>query len=439
MTQEQLKEEIFQKIREYYKIAFPKKPFSPGKDFIPASNAVLNEKEMVALTGVALDLWLTEGKFAKKFEQRFSEFLKVPYPTILVNSGSSANLVAFSALFSPQLGDKKMKQGDEVITTAAAFPTTVNPIIQNGCIPVFLDIDLETLNIDSSKIEGAITEKTKAIFLTHTLGNPFDLETVMRIAKKYDLFVIEDGCDALGSKYRGEYTGSFGDISTFSFYPAHHITMGEGGALVIKNPELVKIARSLRDWGRHCWCGSGEDNSCAKRFNWQLGELPYGYDHKYTFSHLGYNLKITDMQAAIGLSQMDKLANFIEKRKENFNYLYERMKEFENYFIIPKATKNSSPVWFGFSLTIKDDKLNRTELLKYLNSKGIGTRLLFGGNIAKQPYFIDYKIKYRQASVLENTNKIMNDTFWLGLYPGLDECHFNYMYNVFKEFLSRVK
>ncbi|MCK4781668.1 lipopolysaccharide biosynthesis protein RfbH [Candidatus Parcubacteria bacterium] len=439
MTQEQLKKEIFWKVQKYHKIVSKRKTFIPGKNFIPASGAVFNEKEMISLVNVALDRWFTEGKFAKKFEQKFSKFLNVPH-TILTNSGSSANLLAFSALFSPQLGEKRIRQGDEVITVAAAFPTTINPIIQNGCIPVFLDIDLETLNVDLSKIEKAITKKTKVIFLAHNLGNPFDLKTVIRIAKKYNLFVIEDACDALGSTYDHQLVGTFGDISTFSFYPAHHITMGEGGALITRNSQLNRIIRSLKDWGRHCWCPTGKDNTCNRRFKWQLGKLPYGYDHKYTYSHIGYNLKLTDMQAAIGVSQMGKLRYFIKRRKENFNYLYNKLKEFEKYFIFSKATKNSNPSWFGFAFTIKDPKkINRRRFMEYLNSKGIGTRLLFGGNITKQPYFIDYKIRYRQIGNLENTDKVMNSTFWIGLYPGLNKQHFDYISGVFKDFLSQIK
>ena len=435
MTQNQLRKEIFRKVQEYYKVAFGEKVFSPGQTSIPASGKVFDEKEMVSLVDSALDFWLTEGKFARKFEEDFSKYLKAPY-VILTNSGSSANLLAFSALTSPQLGKRRIKPGDEVITVAAAFPTTVNPIIQNGCTPVFLDIDLKTLNIDSTKIEKAVTKKTKAIFLAHSLGNPFDLKIVMKVAQKYNLFVIEDACDALGSTYNGQLVGTFGDIGTFSFYPAHHITMGEGGALVTKIPQLKRVIRSIRDWGRDCWCDTGHDNTCGKRFGWKLGKLPFGYDHKYIYSHLGYNLKLTDMQAAIGVAQLQKLPKFIEKREKNFQLLYNKLKKYENYFILPRATPNSKPSWFGFPITVKRNAgFTRRKIVNYLEENKIAIRMLFGGNIIKQPYFKN--INYRIFDNLENTDYIMNNTFWIGVYPGLSPKMLRYLISVLDKFFKK--
>jgi len=436
MIWKRLKKEIFKKVKEHYKAKFWGKAFIPGETLIPASGKVFDEKEMIFLVDSALDFWLTEGRFAKKFEQEFSKYLKVPY-AILTNSGSSANLLAFSALTSPKLGKKRIKPADEVITIAAAFPTTVNPIIQNGCIPVFLDINLETLNIDSSKIEKAITKKTRAIFLAHTLGNPFDLKTIMRVARKHNLFVIEDVCDALGSTYNGKLVGTFGDIGTFSFYPAHHITMGEGGALVSKNQKLKRIIKSLRDWGRDCWCAPGHDNTCGKRFGWKLGELPFGYDHKYIYSHLGYNLRLTDMQAAIGVAQLKKLPEFIKKRESNFKFLYGNLKKYENYFILPKATSDSRPSWFGFPITIKRKAgFTRREIVNYLEKYKIVTRMLFGGNITKQPYFEN--INYRIFDDLENTDYVMKNTFWIGNWPGINRQMLKYIISVFDKFFKRL-
>ena len=432
-----LKKEIFKKVREFYRVKFMKKKFIPGQTLIPASGKVFNEKEMIFLVDSALDFWLTEGRFAQKFEEEFSKYLKVPY-TILTNSGSSANLLAFTALTSSKLGERRIKPGDEVITVAAAFPTTVNPIIQNGCLPVFLDVDLETLNIDSTKIEKAITKNTKAIFLAHSLGNPFDLKTVMRVAKKYNLFVIEDACDALGATYNNQLVGTFGDIGTFSFYPAHQITMGEGGALVTKNPLLNRVIRSLRDWGRDCWCKPGHDNTCGKRFGWQLGKLPFGYDHKYIYSHLGYNLKVTDMLAAIGVAQLEKLPRFIEKRERNFQFLYRQFKKYGNSFIFLKATPNSKPSWFGFPITIrKNAGFKRREIVNYLEEHKIATRMLFGGNITKQQYFEN--INYRIFDNLKNTDYIMNNTFWIGVYPDLTPKILKYVISIFNKFLKQYE
>lgn len=432
---ERLKKEIFNKIREYYKIRFGKKPFLPGKTSISSGGRFFDEKEMISLADSVLDFWLTEGRFAKQFEEQFSRYLKVPH-AVLTNSGSSANLLAFSALTSSKLGRKRIKAGDEVITTAAAFPTTVNPIIQLGCIPVFLDIDLNTLNIDSSKIEKAVTQKTKAIFLAHSLGNPFDLKTIMRIAKKYGLFVIEDACDALGSTYHNQLVGTFGDIGTFSFYPAHHITLGEGGALVTKNPLLNKIIRSMRDWGRDCWCGTGQDDTCKKRFGWKLGKLPFGYDHKYIYSHLGYNLKLTDMQAAVGVAQMSKIREIIEKRRNNFQYFYQGLKKYKDFLIFQKPTLGSRPSWFGFAVTLgKNAGFPREELVRYLEERKIATRMLFGGNITKQPYFEG--LNYRIFDNLKNTDYAMENTFWIGLWPGINSKMMKYVLSEFNNFFQR--
>ncbi len=430
-----IKKEILQKVKEYYNEEFGEKKFIPGKTLIHSSGKVFNDKEMVSLVDSALDFWLTEGRFVEKFEQEFSRYFKVPY-TILTNSGSSANLLAFSALTSPKLGDKRIKPGDEVISVAATFPTTINPIIQNGCVPVFLDVDLKTLNINASNLERAITKKTKAIFLAHTLGNPFNLKTVMMIAKKYNLFVIEDTCDALGATYNGQLVGTFGDISTFSFYPAHQITMGEGGALITKNSLLNRIIRSFRDWGRDCWCRPGHDNTCGKRFSWQFGKLPFGYDHKYVYSHMGYNLKLTDMQAAVGVEQLKKLPQFITARRKNYDFLYKSLEKYGKYFIFAKPTPNSSPSWFGFPITVKENAgFTRIEIVNYLENNKIATRMLFCGNIIRQPYF--EKIKYRIFEELKNTDYIMNNTFWIGLYPGIRQRELNYIIKVFDNFLDK--
>jgi len=416
------------------------KVFHKGKsmDKIPASGKVLDEDDLFNLIDASLDMWLTAGRFAEEFEKEFPRFLGRKY-CALVNSGSSANLIAISALTSYKLGDRRLKPGDEVITVASGFPTTITPIIQNNLTPVFVDVDLGTYNINIEQLEMAISEKTKAIFLAHTLGNPFDIDKVMEIARKYNLWLIEDNCDALGSKYRGRFTGTFGDISTVSFYPAHHMTMGEGGVVLTDNPELYKIILSFRDWGRDCWCPPGKDNTCGKRFSWKLGDLPYGYDHKYIYSHLGYNLKATDFQAAVGLSQLKKLPGFIEKRKENFNMLYEGFKKegLDKYFILPQWLEEVEPTWFGFILTIKDSApFKRRELLEYLEQNGIGTRLLFAGNILRQPAFTNNNIKYRVVGDLKNTDKIMMDTFWIGVWPGIDREKIENIINKFLEFMK---
>ena len=402
-----------------------------------ASGKVLDESDLFNMIDASLDMWLTAGRFAEEFEEEFPKSLGAEY-CALVNSGSSANLLALSALTSHKLGDKRLKPGDEVITVAAGFPTTVTPIIQNRMVPVFGDVELGTYNIDTEQLESGISEKTKAIFIAHTLGNPFEVDKVLEIASKYDLWVIEDNCDALGSKYNNKYTGTFGDISTFSFYPAHHMTMGEGGAVVSNDPELHRIVCSFRDWGRDCWCRPGKDNTCKNRFGWKMGSLPLGYDHKYIYSHLGYNLKATDFQAAVGLSQLRKLPEFIKKRKENFDLLYNGFKKegLDDYFILPKWLPKANVSWFGFPLTIKDGmRFQRKELINFLEKKKIGTRLLFAGNIARQPALTENDIYYRVIGNLINTDKICMDTFWIGLWPGISERQIRYMIDSFASFL----
>ena len=402
---------------QFWNAVHPSNPFQPGVSVVPPSGKVIGAKEIQNMVEASLDGWLTTGRFNDSFEKRLGEFLGVKH-VLTTTSGSSANLLAVSALTSPLLGERALKAGDEVITVAAGFPTTVNPLLQYGLIPVFVDIHLPTYNIDPALIEEAVSEKTRAIMLAHTLGNPFALDEVIRVAKKYDLWVIEDCCDALGSTYRGQKVGTFGDIGTLSFYPAHHITMGEGGAVFTKNGKLKKIIESFRDWGRDCYCPPGKDNTCGKRFGWQLGDLPEGYDHKYTYSHVGYNLKITDMQAAVGLAQMDRLPGFIESRKNNFQYLKDRLSYLEEFLILPEATSGSDPSWFGFPVTLRDEvPFKRVDLLKALDKKKIGSRLLFAGNLTRQPYFKHQS--YRVSGDLTNTDRVMNRTFWIGIYPGL--------------------
>lgn len=404
----------------------------PGVDYIPVTGKLLDANDLLFGVDAVLDGWLTTGRYSKEFEKEFANYFGSRY-SLLVNSGSSANLLAFYTLTSPKLGSKAIKPGDEVITVAAGFPTTINPLIQFGCIPVFIDVDIPTYNIDVNSLEAAISDKTKAIMVAHTLGNPFNLDAVMAIVKKYDLWLIEDDCDSLGALYRNKKTGTFGDLATVSFYPAHHITMGEGGAVLINNPKLKKIAESFRDWGRDCWCGPGMDNTCGIRFNQSFGELPAGYDHKYTYSHIGFNLKVTDIQAAIGLSQLKKIDNFIEKRNLNFKLLYDRISKYEDFLILPRATENSTPSWFGFPITVKvNSKFDRNKLVNYLESNLIGTRLLFGGNLLKQPAY--QGLSYRKAGGLSNTDLIMNNTFWLGVWPGLNVEHYDYIERVLDNF-----
>ncbi len=414
-----LRQEISELVRRYATTALQTPEFRPGQSAIPATGKLIGPEEIQFMVDAALDGWLTTGRFNDAFEKELAAFLGVRH-VMTVNSGSSANLLAFMALTSPRLGERAILPGDEVIGVAAAFPTTVNPILQYGAVPVFVDVLPDTYNIDAQQIEAAITPKTKAIMIAHTLGNPFDLASVSQLCKKHGLWLIEDCCDALGSTYAGQPVGTFGDIATISFYPAHHITMGEGGAVFTNNPELKLIAESFRDWGRDCYCAPGRDNTCGKRFCQQHGELPFGYDHKYVYSHLGYNLKITDMQAACGLAQLAKLPDFIQRRKANFAYLKERLAAVEDYLLLPQATPNSDPAWFGFPLTLKDAaNVNRVDLLRYLDQYKIGTRLLFAGNITRQPYMRGRN--YRIHGQLTHTDKILHDTFCIGVQPALSE------------------
>jgi len=405
-----------------------------GIDYIPVTGKKIDENDLLYAVDATLDGWLTTGRYSKEFEYNLAKYIGAK-KSILVNSGSSANLVAFYSLTSPSLGKRAIQKGDEVITVAAGFPTTINPLIQFGCIPVFVDINIPTYNIDVNKIEEAITPKTKAIMIAHALGNPFNLEVIQGIAKKYNLWLIEDDCDSLGATYNGQKTGSFGDLATLSFYPAHHITMGEGGAVLINNRRLQMPALSFRDWGRDCYCETGCDNTCKRRFEWKLGDLPEGYDHKYIYSHIGFNLKVTDMQAAIGLSQLLKIDQFVYKRRENHKKLYELMKPLEDFFILPEKTPNSNPSWFGFMITIRDSKkINRNKLVQYLEENKIGTRLFFGGNMTKQPAYLN--IKKKVIGSLVNSEKVMNDSFWIGVWPGLNENHLSFIVEIISKYLQ---
>ena len=430
----EIKNKILNLVENYSDINFKEKEFIPGVSEVPVSGKVIGALELKNMVEAALDGWLTTGRFNEQFEKKLANFLGVKC-LLTVNSGSSANLIAFSTLTSPKLKERSIQKGDEVITVAAGFPTTVNPIIQFGAIPVFIDVKIPTYNIDENLVEEAITKKTKAIMLAHTLGNPFNVKKIKEICDKYNLWLIEDSCDALGSKFNNQNVGTFGDLATLSFYPAHHITMGEGGAVFTNSKKLERIAESFRDWGRDCYCEPGKDNTCNKRFGWQLGDLPFGYDHKYTYSHLGYNMKITDMQAACGLAQLDRLDVFIEKRKENFNFLYSNLKDLEEFLILPKAEESSDPSWFGFPLSLKTNtKFNRNDLIKYLNENKIGTRLLFSGNLTKQPYMKNINFKIHKD--LKNTDFVMERTFWIGLYPGLSEAHLQYSVITIKNFFK---
>lgn len=417
LAKDKIRNQILNLVKEYSALEFVPSAFVPGQTNIPPSGKLIGMEELQNMVEASLDGWLTTGRFNDLFEKRLAQFLGVKY-AITVNSGSSANLVAFSVLTSPKLGERSIKHGDEVIGVAAGFPTTVNPIIQYGAIPVFVDVDALTHNIDASKIEAAISPKTKAIMLAHSLGNPFNLDVVTALCKKYNLWLVEDCCDALGTTYRGQMVGTFGDIGTLSFYPAHHITMGEGGAVFTNNHELKQIAESFRDWGRDCYCPPGKDNTCSKRFSWQLGDLPFGYDHKYTYSHLGYNLKITDMQAACALAQLEKAPAFIQVRKDNFAFLKEGLRSCEEFIQLPEATEGSDPSWFGFPITLKPNcPVSRVDLTTYLDQNKVGTRLLFAGNLTRQPYMIN--ANYRISGDLTNTDIVMNNTFWIGVQPAL--------------------
>ena len=414
-----IRAQIAQLVDEYAAIALAPQPFLPGASVVPPSGKVLDAAELKLMVEASLDGWLTTGRFNDEFEKKLAEFLGVRY-LITVNSGSSANLVAFSTLTSPILGERAIKQGDEVIGVAAGFPTTVNPILQFGAVPVFVDVEIGTYNIDATKVEAAIGPKTKAIMLAHTLGNPYNLEVITALCKKYDLWLIEDCCDALGSTYGGQLVGTFGDIGTLSFYPAHHITMGEGGAVFTNNPDLKRIAESFRDWGRDCYCAPGKDNTCGRRFSQQFGTLPEGYDHKYTYSHLGYNLKISDMQAACGLAQLEKAPRFIQQRKDHFAFLKDRLSNCQEFLVLPEATPNSDPSWFGFPITLKENApVSRVDLLQYLDQNHVGTRLLFAGNLTRQPYMVGRN--FRVSGDLTNTDVVMNNTFWIGVQPALTD------------------
>ena len=410
-------------------------PFVPGESPVPVSGKVYGAKDMQLLAESALDFWLTTGRFNTEFEARLSKYIGVEH-ALTVNSGSSANLVAFSTLTSHYLRNDAVKAGDEMITVATGFPTTINPALQYGVVPVFLDVDIPTYNIKAEMIEEAITEKTKVIMLAHTLGNPFNVAEVMRVAEKYNLFVVEDCCDALGATYDDQHVGTFGHMGTLSFYPAHHITMGEGGAVFTDKPRLKRVMESMRDWGRDCWCAPGVDNTCGKRFCRRLGDLPFGYDHKYTYSHCGYNLKITDMQAAVGLAQMDRLDGFVAARRRNFKLLTEQLRALEDVFILPEATPRSDPSWFGYPITVRDGApFTRDDIVKHLNDMKIGTRLLFGGNITRQPYMKGRN--YRVVGDLTNSDIVTERTFWVGVYPGLGESDIGYMVDTIAKFVRR--
>ena len=417
--QDRLRQRILELVGEYAGEEFEsEKPFIPGETHIPVSGKVIGAEEIQYAMEACLDGWFTAGRFAVQFEKEFAKYMEQRF-CMLTNSGSSANLLAVSALTSPQLGKRRLKPGDEVITVAAGFPTTVNPIIQNGLVPVFVDVNLDNYGVDVDQLEDAWSPKVKAVMLAHTLGNPFNLEKVTKFVKEHDLWFVEDCCDAVGSKYNGKMVGTFGDLATVSFYPAHHITMGEGGAVLTNSPKLKKIVESFRDWGRDCWCATGKADTCGKRFDWQLGYLPHGYDHKYIYSHIGYNFKLTDMQAAIGLAQLKKLDQFIQQRKDNFQYLYDNLQPLSGLLSLPKSADNVDISWFGFPIQVKNNSpLSRNEIVQTLDANNIGTRLLFGGNLIKQPLYKD--IYCRISGTMKNTDSVMNEVFWIGLYPGLN-------------------
>lgn len=429
----QLRNEILGLVKEYYQERFANREFKPGVDLVHYAGRVFDAQELVNLVDSSLDFFLTANRYSESFEADFADFFGLSN-SLLVNSGSSANLVAITSLTSPQLGERRLRPGDEVITVAAGFPTTVAPIVQNRLVPVFVDVNLGDYTAISSMIEEAISPKTRAIIMAHTMGVPFDLDTVMRLANEHNLWVMEDNCDALGSRYRGQLTGTFGDLATVSFYPAHHVTMGEGGAVITASDMLGRIARSIRDWGRDCYCAGGENNTCGKRFSQQFGTLPYGYDHKYVYSHIGYNLKVTDMQAAVGLAQLGKLEDFITRRKANFHKIYDMLKPYEEQLLLPHATPNSDPSWFGFVITVrKDSAFNRGDLTRFLEANRIETRNLFAGNLLRHPAFMN--IEHRVVGDLANTDTITERTFFIGVYPGIDDTQLDYLGSVFTRFM----
>lgn len=422
---DQLREQILELVAEYSAEAFPQKQFVPGVSAVPVAGRVFDLDDVRSLVDSSLDFWLTTGRFAHQFEVEFARFFKMRH-ALLVNSGSSANLLALTCLTSPLLKERQLKPGDEVITVATGFPTTVNPIFQNNLVPVFVDVDIPTYNIDVTQLEAALSEKTRAVMIAHTLGNPFNLEAITAFCKQHDLWLIEDCCDAVGALYNGQPVGRFGDVATVSFYPAHHITMGEGGAVLTDKPKLKKIIESFRDWGRDCWCEPGKDNTCGKRFDWQLGDLPDGYDHKYTYSHIGYNLKVTDMQAAVGVAQLKKLPGFIDRRRENFDYLTERLSPLQDFFRLPEATPHSTPSWFGFPIYVRPEApFTRDETVRWLEHHKIGTRLLFGGNLTRQPAYRGQH--YRVVGDLSRADEVMRHVFWIGVYPGLTASMLDYV------------
>lgn len=437
-TADTLKTQIIKLVGEYYKVAFPTHKFRPGESSIPYAGRVFDDGELVNLVESALDFWLTSGRFASQFEQELAQFFGMRH-ALLVNSGSSANLLALSCLTSPRLGKQRLHPGDEVITVAAGFPTTVNPIVQCRLIPVFVDVTIPTYNVDVRQLDAALSERTRVIMLAHTLGNPFDLTAVVDFARRHNLWLIEDCCDAVGATYNGQKVGTFSDLATVSFYPAHHITMGEGGCVLTNHPVLKTLVQSFRDWGRDCWCEPGKENTCGKRFGWQLGDLPYGYDHKYIYSHIGYNLKVTDMQAAVGVAQLKKLPAFIEARRHNFQLLYEGLHDLEEFFILPKATPGSDPSWFGFPLAVRPEApFTRNQVVQYLEEHKIATRLLFGGNLARQPAYCDSDIQYRVIGELKNSDFVMNQVFWIGVYPGLSQGMLEYILEIFHQIPDRI-
>jgi CDP-4-dehydro-6-deoxyglucose reductase, E1 len=429
---DQLRAKILELTAEFVAEEFPDKEFIPGESSVAVAGRVFDAVDVQSLVDSSLDFWLTAGRFSRQFEREFAKFFNLRH-SILVNSGSSANLLALTCLTSPTLKERQLKPGDEVITVATGFPTTVNPIIQNNLVPVFLDVDIPTYNIDVSQLDAALSSKTRAVMVAHTLGNPYNLEAVTAFCKKNNLWLVEDCCDAVGATYNGKLVGTFGDVATVSFYPAHHITMGEGGAVLTDQPPLKKLLESFRDWGRDCWCEPGKDNTCGKRFDWQLGDLPHGYDHKYTYSHIGYNLKVSDMQAAVGVTQLKKVNSFIEKRRANFAYLKNKLSTLQEFFLLPEATPNSEPSWFGFPIFVRESApFTRDELVHHLNDQKIGTRLLFGGNLLRQPAYRN--INHRVVGNLKRSDDVMHRVFWIGVYPGLTETMLDYVAETIQKF-----